>query len=190
MPGDERVLSLLAAGDRRQAATEVIRAHGPAALRYQRAHLRDEGAAEDAFSLFAEWAWEAIERFRGDSSLRTWAFGIAWNAARRVRDEAWRRRRQRLESGEASKLAQEIRTSSALERDRRVDRLKDLRRELSPEEQNLLVLRLDQRLSWEEIAAIISGGGEPVGAAALRKRFERLKERMARLARARGLVRR
>jgi RNA polymerase sigma-70 factor (ECF subfamily) len=52
------------------------------------------------------------------------------------------------------------------------------------------VLRLDQQLSWEEIAAILSEAGEPIGAAALRKRFERLKDRIAEIARERGLVHR
>jgi RNA polymerase sigma-70 factor, ECF subfamily len=187
---EERTLSLLRAGDVRQAATEVIRTHGPVILRYLRALLRDEGAADDAFSLFAEWVWEAIGRFRGDSSLRTWAFGIAWNSARRIRDEAWQKRRERLNTSDASRLAQEIRSSSVLDLERRSDRLENLRRELSPEEQNLLVLRIDQQLSWEEIAAIASDGGEPVAATALRKRFERLKERIARLARKRGLAHR
>lgn len=190
MVGDDRVLALLAAGDPRQAATEVIRGHGPAVLRYLGALLRDEGAVGDAFSLFAEWTWEAMANFRGASAVRTWAFGIALNAARRVRDEGWQKHREHLDTGEASKLAQDLRTSSLLERERRADRLQDLRRELTPDEQNLLVLRLDQQLSWEEIAAILSEAGEPIGAAALRKRFERLKERIAEIARARGLVRR
>jgi RNA polymerase sigma-70 factor (ECF subfamily) len=190
MAGDDRVLALLAAGDARQAATEVIREHGPAVLRYLRALLRDEGLAGDAFSLFAEWAWQAMENYRGASAIRTWAFGIALNAARRVRDEAWQKHRERLETSEASKLAKEVRTSSLVERERRADRLQELRQELKPDEQNLLVLRLDQQLSWEEIAAILTEAGEPIGAAALRKRFERLKVCIAEMARERGLLHR
>jgi len=186
---DERVLSLLRSGDARQAATELIRAHGQTVLRYLRALLRDEDLASDAFSLFAEWSWSAIGRFRGDSSLRTWSFGIAWNAARRVRDEAWHKHKERLKTGDASKLAAEILTSSPRELERQADRLQELRQELSPEEQNLLVLRLDQRLSWDEVKAILDKAGEKASAAVLRKRFERLKERIARMARSRGLLR-
>jgi RNA polymerase sigma-70 factor (ECF subfamily) len=182
------MLSLLSAGDARQAATEVIRAHGPAVLRYLRALLRDEALADDAFSLFAEWAWSAIRRYRGDSPIRAWAFGIAWNAAQRVRGEGWQKRRERLPTSEASRLAQDIRTSSASKRERRADELEELRKELAPDEQNLLVLRLEQSLSWNEIAAILSGAGESVGAPALRKRFERLKDRLGELARRRGLL--
>jgi RNA polymerase sigma-70 factor (ECF subfamily) len=190
MTGDELVLSMLEAGDTREAATTLLRTHGPSVLRYLRSLLREEGAVDDAFSLFAEWAWSGISRFRGDSSLRTWAFGIAWNAARRVSDEAWRKHKKRLKTRDASKLAQEIRASSALELDRQSDKLEELRRELSPEERNLLALRIDQQLSWDEIAAILASNSERVSVAVLRKRFERLKERIARMARERGLVKR
>ena len=80
MTGDGLVLSMLEAGDGRQAATVLLRTYGPSVLRYLRALLREEDAVDDAFSLFAEWAWTGISRFRGESSLRTWAFGVAWNA--------------------------------------------------------------------------------------------------------------
>jgi RNA polymerase sigma-70 factor, ECF subfamily len=189
MTDEELVQSLLDAGDDREAATALLRTYGPVVLRYLRSLLREEGAVDDAFSLFAEWAWKGISRFRGESSLRTWAFGVAWNAARRVSDEAWQKRKERLKTSEASKLAQEIRASSALELDRQADQLAQLRRQLSADEQNLLVLRIDHQLSWDEIAAVLGSRGEAASAAVLRKRFERLKERIARLARQRGLVR-
>jgi len=80
----------------------------------------------------------------------------------------------------------EWRTSGAssrrLELDRQSDQLEELRRELSPEEQNLLALRIDQQLSWEEVATVLPSAGEPPSVAMLRKRFERLKERIARMA--------
>ena len=43
-------------------------------------------------------------------------------------------------------------------------------------------------MAWEEIAHVLSASGPPVSAAALRKRYERLKERLARRARDEGLV--
>jgi len=188
MTGDEQVLALLESGDERGAATELLKAHGPAVLRYLRSLLREPAAADDAFSLFAEWAWTGLPRFQRASPLRTWAFGIAWNAARRVSDAAWNKHKERLRTTDASRLAAEIRASSALELARQSDRLQELRRNLSPEDQNLLVLRVDQRLSWEEVVAILGGGGETTSASVLRKRFERLKERIGRMARERGLV--
>ena len=188
MTGEEQVLALLESGDDRAAATALLRAHGPAVLRYLRSVLRDAAVADDAFSLFAEWAWTALPRFQRGSALRTWAFGIAWNAARRVRDEAWHKHKERLKTADASKLAAEIRASSALALDRQSERLEELRRNLSPEDRNLLILRIDQRLAWEEVAAILSAAGETTSASVLRKRFERLKERIGRMARERGLV--
>jgi RNA polymerase sigma-70 factor, ECF subfamily len=188
MPDEEEVARLVAAGYVRQAATLVIQAHGPAVLRYLRALLREEDTVDDAFSLFGEWVWRGIERFRGQAPLRSWALGVAWNAAQRVRDEAWHKHRERLSTGFASRLAARIRTTSPHRAERQVEGLGELRRELAAEDQNLLVLRLDQELAWEEIAVVLSASGPVVKPAALRKRFERLKAQMGKRARERGLL--
>ena len=188
MGDDERVVRLVAAGNARQAATQVIQTHGPTVLRYLRALLRDEGTVDDAFSLFGEWVWRGIASFRGEAPLRSWALGVAWNAAQRVRDEAWQKHKARLSTGFASRLVAKVRTTTPGTLERRAEGLDRLRGELAPEDQNLLVLRLDQELAWEEIAVVLSGGGAPVKPSALRKRFERLKERMARRAREQGLL--
>jgi RNA polymerase sigma-70 factor (ECF subfamily) len=179
---DGVAVALLAAGDRRGAAAEVVRIHGPRVREYLKALLHDPDVADDAYSLFCEWTLDAISRYRGESSLRTWAFGVAYNAARRVRSDAYRRRRRTLRGREISQLADPQRTSSALRRERAVQRLDELRRHLSEEEQNLLALRVEQRLEWEEIVGVLASGGERVSAPALRKRFERLKDRIGRLA--------
>ncbi len=188
MTTDAEVRELLDAGEMTGAATAIIKTHGPAVLNYLRAVLRDEDLAADAFSLFAEWVWTAVTKFKGTSAVRTWAFGVAWNASQRVRNEAWQRRRERFRTGEASRLAADIRTQSAVRRERDADKLAELRKDLTPEEQNLLVLRLEQKLEWNEIAEVLAEEGVEVTAATLRKRFERLKERIAQLARERGLM--
>ncbi|MBS2025790.1 MAG: hypothetical protein JST92_25600, partial [Deltaproteobacteria bacterium] len=54
-----------------------------------------------------------------------------------------------------------------------------LRAELSPAEQTLLILRIDRELSWKEVASVMAAEGEDVDPAALRKRFERLRVRIA-----------
>jgi RNA polymerase sigma-70 factor, ECF subfamily len=185
---DERIQAKLAAGDQRGAATEALRAYGPKILGYLTAVLRDEADAADAFSIFAEHLWKGLPSWRGQASLRTWAFKLAWNAALNMKDEAWRRRGRRFETGEASRLAEEIRTKTHLKVERQRQALEALRAELTEEEQTLLVLRIDQQLPWEEIAEVMSDGPSPPDAPALRKRFERLKEKLARLARDRGLV--
>ncbi len=180
-PGDpeERIRALLAAGDGRAGATEAMRAFGPKILGYLRSILRDEADAGDAFSVWAEHLWRGIGSFRGESSFRTWAFKIAYNAALNVRNEAWRRLGRPLESGEASRLADEIRTKTAVREERQRTRLDEIRARLSPDEQTLLTLRIDQQLSWDDIAEIFSSNGDAVDTAALRKRFQRLKDRLA-----------
>jgi RNA polymerase sigma-70 factor (ECF subfamily) len=188
MGDDEQVARLVSGGNTRQAATLAIQTHGPAVLRYLHALLQDEATVDDAFSLFGEWVWRGIANFRGEAPLRSWTLGVAWNAAQRVRDDAWQKHKARLSTGFASKLVAKIRTTSPGTLERRDKGLDQLRGELAVEDQNLLVLRLDQELAWEDIAVVLSGNGPPVKPSALRKRFERLKERMAQRARERGLL--
>ncbi len=163
---EERVRELLAKGDQREAAVVAIRGLGPEVLRYLRAALRDEADAADAFSHFAEALWRGLPSFRGESSLRTWALRLAANAAANVRTAAWRRRVRRFRTGEASAIADEIRASSAARVEGRAQGLEALRRSLPIEDQSLLNLRLEHRLSWEEIAQLLeelarSPEGEP-----------------------------
>lgn len=184
---EERIRELLAAGDQRGAVTELLRTYGPRILGYLQALLRDEADASDAFSSFAEHAWRGLPAFRFQSSLKTWCFKLAWNAALNLKDEAWRRRGRRFETGEASRLAEEIRTKTGVRVERQKAALEALRAELTDEEQTLLVLRLDQQLTWDEIADVMAREASAPDAATLRKRYERLKEKLARLVKARGL---
>jgi RNA polymerase sigma-70 factor (ECF subfamily) len=184
---EERIRELLAAGDHRGAATEALRAFGPKILGYLQSLLRDEADASDAFSVFAEHLWRGLPGFRFESSLKTWCFKLAWNAALNLKDEAWRRRGRRFETGEASRMAEEIRTRTGVKVERQRAALEALRAELSDEEQTLLVLRLDQQLTWEEIAEVMAREVDSPDAAALRKRYERLKDKLAKLVKERGL---
>ena len=178
-----RVQELVAAGDPSAAATEALRALGPEILRFLRSVLRSEEDAGDAFSHFAENVWKGLPSFRGQSSLRTWAFRIAWNSAQTLRTDAWHRHGRRFATGEASQLAEEIRTKTVVRVERQRDALQKLRESLTPEDQSLLALRLDRGFSWEEIAEILSSSGKPVQALTLMKRFERLKTRLAEMVR-------
>ncbi|HEX9052637.1 MAG TPA: sigma-70 family RNA polymerase sigma factor [Anaeromyxobacter sp.] len=186
--GERQLRALVAAGDERAAATEAMRVLGPKILGYLRSILRDEADAGDAFSVWAEHLWRGIGSFRGDSSFRTWAFKIAYNAALNVRNEAWRRLGRPFETGEASRLADEIRTRTAVREERQRTKLDAIREQLTAEEQTLLTLRIDQQLSWEDIGDVFSAsnGGARVDAATLRKRFQRLKDRLAEMLRERA----
>ncbi len=183
---DERVRDLLESGDPDGAATEALRELGPAILGWLRAvHGTDDG--DEVFADFAERLWKGLPAHRVEGTLRAWAYRIAWNASHSHRDDAWRKRRRPLPTSAASQLAATVSRASGVARDDA--RLARLRTLLPPEDHALLVLRLDRDMAWDEIAEVLSRPDAPVKAPALRKRYERLKERLGRLARDEGLDR-
>jgi RNA polymerase sigma-70 factor (ECF subfamily) len=185
---DRLVREKLAAAGPDAAATALIEALGPPILRYLRSMLRVEEDAADAFSQWSENVWTGLPGFRGQASLKTWGYRLAWNAAQNLRNDAWHRRGQRLSSGQASRLADSIRTRSVVVVERQRQALDELRQALSEEDRSLLVLRIDQQLSWNEVAEVLATEGAPVDPATLMKRFERVKTKLGELARARGLL--
>jgi len=96
-----------------EAATEAIRAFGPQILGYLSRVLGSRDAAADAFSLFSEQLWRGMPRFEGRSSVRVWAYRVAWTAAQRVAGEGYRQRRTRLRTSMASRLADEVLSAAA-----------------------------------------------------------------------------
>ena len=184
---EERIRAHLARGEHDEAATAILEGYGPALFGYL-CSLLDEDDAKDAFAIAAEDVWRGIGGFRGDATARAWAYRVAWHAAARFSRDAYRRRRERLPSSAASRLAASAISQSALLPGSRRDRLRKLRASLAADEQTLLVLRVDRELEWEEIAAVLAGDGEEIEAAALRKRYERLKDKLERLAREQGLL--
>ena len=186
---EPRILALLDAGDVSGASTEALRGFGPQVLGYLTAVLRDEDDAHDVFSQFAEDLWRGLPGFRRESAVRTWAFRLAWHAASRYARDPYRKRHRPILTTEASKIAEQVRsTFSTYAPGGRADKLLKLRESLDTEEQTLLILRVDKAMAWEDVAEVLRADGEPATPAALRKRFERLKEKLGRMAREQGLI--
>jgi RNA polymerase sigma-70 factor (ECF subfamily) len=187
---EARCLEALDRGDQAGAATLLVRGYGPQLLGYLCSVLRSEADAGEVFSMFSEDLWRGLPGFRRECPVRVWCYRLAWHAAARFLRDPYRGRGQRLETTELSRLVAEVRSSVFLGRDQaRQATLDRLRQALSPDERALLVLRLDRDLSWSEVALVLSEeGGAPVEEAALRKRFERLKEKLADRARQEGLL--
>ncbi len=185
---EDQIRQLLASGQHGPATTALLSEVTPHVKPYLVSLLRDEMEAAEAYSMFAEAIWKGLPTFRGEASLRTWAFRLAWSAARAVRRSAWRRRHERLRTSAASRVAAEVPTSSDARFEQQRSALELLRASLSLRDQSLLELRIDQRLSWSEIAEILTTPAHPVDVTALMKRFERLKQRLARKAREDGLL--
>ncbi len=205
MPGAERqelereIKHHLVRGDPSGAATLAIRGYGPEIFGFLHAFHRDEQEAAEVFSCFSERLWRDLPTFQGDSSFRTWAYALARHASLNYRRDLRRRegRQTPLPEGSAlSALVVQVRTEtiSYLRSERRA-RFASLRESLSPEDQALLILRVDRGLAWNELARVLNDHGQPLGetelkreAARLRKRFQLLKTRLLELGRQAGVV--
>jgi RNA polymerase sigma-70 factor (ECF subfamily) len=184
---DTDIRAKIQRGETEPAATQVVEALGPSIFGYL-CSLHEEDDAKDVFSTWAEDLWRGLGSFRFESALRTWAYRLAWHASCRYRRDAFRRRRDHMPTSAASRIAASVATKSGMAPGSRRERLQRLRAALTADEQSLLVLRVDRELEWDEIAAILSEEGEPVSSPALRKRFERLKEKLAELAKTERLI--
>jgi RNA polymerase sigma-70 factor (ECF subfamily) len=182
-------------GDAGGAVTVAIRGLGPELLGFL---VVVTGNPDDAGEVFAELCvrmWKGLPGFRWESSLRTWSYALARRAAyeHRQRRAAWRDRAVRLSDvPELEALVARVKTTTmAALGQERLSRAQRLRARLDPDDQALLTLRIDRGLEWRDIALVLAdgGAGEALGeaaatraAAALRKRFERIKVNLRRMA--------
>jgi RNA polymerase sigma-70 factor (ECF subfamily) len=192
---DLEVRALLEKGDSHGAARLIVVRYGSEVFGYVLSLLKDEDLASDAFAAACENVLKAVAGFRGQSSVRTWFYAVARHAAYREAREQRRRRGERLSLLEPE-LTAHVRTATAAFRRTDVkDKVAQLRESLSPEERELLLLRIDRALSWNEIAAVCLGTEEEAGdeqlkleAARCRKQFERAKTKLRQLAEREGLL--
>src|SRR5579859_6330039 len=145
------VRSLCESGDFAAAATTTLRGYGPELLGFLVAVHRSELDAGDAFSELSEVLWRKLPGFAWESTLRTWAYGIARNVSRTLRRNARRRGRREGGGGQSAieAVADAVRTGTLtyLRTEKRT-RLQALRDLLPEEDRMLLVLRVDRKLEW------------------------------------------
>lgn len=193
---EEGIRTLCGKQEWKQAATTALEAYGGELLGFLVAVLRDETAASDVFSQLCEDLWRGLPAFGWRSSFRTWAYTLARNAALRYLRSPERWRQQQVPSSEIAQVAHHVRTETVRYlRSEVKDKIRRLRDSLEPDDQALLILRVDRGLSWDEVAEVMAEEGdeaESAGrarrAAALRKRFERVKEQLKALAKEQGLL--
>jgi RNA polymerase sigma-70 factor (ECF subfamily) len=179
---EERIAALLAKGDFHGAVSVAITEYGAEIQGYITAIVHDEDRASDAFSDFAEDLWRGVKSFRSESTFRSWAYRVAWNAAMDELNDAYRRRGQRLQTREVSELVAAVRSSTADFLKPEASRaFEQLRARLTPAERSLLTLRIDRKLSWRELCVVQSENGEQIEEATARKRWERLLRKLRRL---------
>ena len=190
------------------AVSAALRGYGPEVFDLLRSMHHNEDDAGEAYAEFAKGLWCGVERFRWECSFRTWAYLIARRTSMHHRRAT--RRRAALNTplpagSQVSVLVAEARsrTVSHLAAHRRT-RLMELRESLSPEDQTLLVLRVDRELAWKDLARVLHDGPDALDAdelqsslcgaaldreaARLRQRFQALKQKLNQLGQKEGLV--
>jgi RNA polymerase sigma-70 factor (ECF subfamily) len=195
---DTAIRAALAAQAPHRATELLLEAYGKEILSFLFARLRNTSDAQDAFSAFAEDVWTGLPEFGFRCSVRTWSYTLARNAAARLAASPERRPARNVtlsNLGEISALVDRLRTTTdVFQRTDVKDRFQALREQLSPDDQMLLVLRVDRGLSFRELALAMSGNVElPEAdiareAARLRKAFERVKAELRALAEQAGLL--
>jgi RNA polymerase sigma-70 factor (ECF subfamily) len=147
-----------------------------------------EADAQDAFSRLSEELWRSLSRFDGRCSVRTWCYMLARQAASRVRAQPRLAHEVLVTSIPSIQQAiSEVWNTSRVNAARAQNVYAEIRKQLSEEDQTLLVLRVDRDLPWRDIALVMLGEAADDDeltrkAALLRKRFERVKEQLRALA--------
>jgi RNA polymerase sigma-70 factor, ECF subfamily len=186
-------------GDYAAAATLFIEHHGGEILAFLGARLRNPSSAEEVFAIFAEKLWIGLPSFEWRSTLRSWAYRLARNAANDYVQAAPNRpgRHVPLSQDPVRALFEEkVRTTTVVYRRSEVkDRMRDLRESLPDDDQMLLILRVDRGMDFRELAVALADRDAGLAAdeidreaARLRKRFERVKARLRELAEEAGLI--
>jgi RNA polymerase sigma-70 factor (ECF subfamily) len=189
---DAAIRAACTAGDIDGATTAVIRYYGPELMGYLHATAGNPDMATEAFAELGEDIWKGLPGFRWDASIRSWLYILARNALNQLRRDPRRRIDRNLPLSIAPDVEAVARTATMNSQRTAVkDEFRVLREQLSPEDHELLLLRLDQKMSWKDIARVLGAGdGQDVEtrAATLRKRFERVKDRLRELAIKHGLI--
>lgn len=175
--GDEALMLAWAAGD--AVAFERLYARHRARLyRFLLRQLRDPALADELFQDVWQRVIAARRGWRPEASFATWLYRIAHN---RLADH-WRAQRHRPPAPEdaderAARIADTDTPEHALSEFEQRRRLQLALDALPPEQREVLLLRLEQELSLEEIGAITGVGRETVKSR-LRYAMDKLRARL------------
>lgn len=194
---EDEIRRLCAARDYSKATTLIVQEYGSEVVSLLGSRLRSRANGREVFAMFCEDLWRGLPSFEFRCSARTWVYVLARHAELRFRSQPHQRPQRNLPfSEELYPLAARPRTTTVPYRQTRFrERMRALRQRLSEQDELLLLLRVDRKLSWGEIACVFLPGGAVTDerelkreAALLRQRFQSVKQRLRRLAEADGLL--
>jgi RNA polymerase sigma-70 factor, ECF subfamily len=188
------------AGDFKATATIVLDGYGTELYSFILSQFhRSWEQADEVFASFREDLWRGLPGFEWRCSIRAWCYRLARNASSRYRRAPQNRRGRHVSLDDASflnEVVDRVRTSTQVHlRSEVKGEIQKLRDELTQEERDLLVLRVDRALSWRQVAyAMLPLDEKPDDErlrrleASLRQRFVEIKNRLKQLAKERGLL--
>jgi len=153
----------------------LIDEYKPALRRLVNSYEYNASRRDDLFQEIALGLWQALPRFRGESSERTWLYRIAHNIAISALDSRRRRESRELPLPDSMERAGGFaHPDGALVEDEQRQMLVAAIRELPPVDKQLILLHLEG-LSYQEIEEI-SGLSESAIASRLSRTRDRLTE--------------
>lgn len=135
----------------RGAFDELVRRHQRGVWRLVRRYVKTDADAADVTQQALVRAYRALDRFRGEASVRTWMFRIAVNVAlNHVRDHA----REEPSESAGAELAVDAAAPGAILAAQRGRVLRDAVASLPPKQRLVLGLRVFDDLPFREVAVI------------------------------------
>lgn len=161
----------------------IVREHSGAMYRVAISVVHDHSLAEDVVQESVVKAWQALDTFRGEASVRTWLLRITHNTAisalRKRRDDVTAPSELPERPGHGS-----VEESALLRADR--DEIWQALSRLDPVGRAIVVLREVDRMSYEEIAEVLDLPTATVRTRLFRARQQLVRTSTAREAFARG----
>lgn len=152
----------------------IIEQYKPALRRLVHSYETSPARRDDLFQEIALGLWQALPRFRGESSERTWLYRIAHNIAISAFDSRLRRERAETPMPDSVEHATFDHPDQALVAEEQRRALLAAIQQLPPVDKQLIVLHLEG-LSYQEIEEI-SGFTESAIASRLSRTRDRLME--------------
>lgn len=181
------VRQALAAGDEVRATVRLLDAYGAEVFGFLAGVLDDVGEARAVYAAIGERARERLVTFGWPCGLRTWLYAIAHRVIGEVRQSS-------ASPGEpvSAELPERGTTRPPPPRSRSAA-LAHLRSSLPLHDREMLVLHVDRRMTWDELALVFLGEDASAKDHALeilrlQARYRLLKDWLAREAAVRGIL--
>lgn len=157
--------------ERAQTLESIIHQHGQLIMRLCYGYARSAAELSDLYQDTLINIWQGLERFRGESTERTWVYRVTFNTC-----VSCLRKRSRTKEQVSLRDCLELPEEASPQEASEIERLHTAIGALSPLDKAIVMMRLDE-YSYEEIAETVGMNRNAV-ASRLRRAKEKLKDIM------------